>query len=426
MPARGLENNNYLNVKNGASRWMDAGGRESRSDSRGHAVFSDPAYGVRAGILLLRSYFFKHNLRTVAEILARWAPASDTIGSLPGAPQNSPKEYATFVAGRMGISYNQKLDIFNEDKSIGNIAQLRELFFAMAAYEVGGGFKVPLKDFNAGLELIEPGIKVDGTKIHSTNTALAGASAAASAVRSKSRISGSVGRADKGAQNAPADVKTIQEMLRTASMILRDPALDPGPIDEEIVSRARESSTVQAIESFQSRFLTRPDGVIEPERRTWLELVRVLAAGAEAGGGIEHPAAGPEFCFPFAQLPSANWTSAPRSFAANRDGGRRAHAGCDLYFPQGSIIHAVAAGTVVRGPYPFYAGTYAIEIDHGAFLARYGEVQESAMVRQGDKVVARAADCESGTSRRRHRPERHVALRALRQARARPFDSRSG
>jgi murein DD-endopeptidase MepM/ murein hydrolase activator NlpD len=43
---------------------------------------------------------------------------------------------------------------------------------------------------------------------------------------------------------------------------------------------------------------------------------------------------------------------------------------------------------VVRGPYAFYQGTFALEIDHGAFLARYGEIQESAFVRAGDHVNA--------------------------------------
>src|SRR5688500_10842783 len=101
--AIGIKNKNYLNVKNGRSPWIDAGGKKSKTDSRGHAVFTDPAYGVRAGIMLLRTYFFTHNLRTIAEILARWAPATDTIGSVPGGPKNSPLEYSTFVAGRMGI-----------------------------------------------------------------------------------------------------------------------------------------------------------------------------------------------------------------------------------------------------------------------------------------------------------------------------------
>jgi len=42
---------------------------------------------------------------------------------------------------------------------------------------------------------------------------------------------------------------------------------------------------------------------------------------------------------------------------------------------------------VTLGPYPFYDGTYALEVDHGTFLARYGEIQKSAMVRQGDRVT---------------------------------------
>ena len=130
--------------------------------------------------------------------------------------------------------------------------------------------------------------------------------------------------------------------------------------------------------------------MIEPSKRTWLELVRVLAAGTKPvmRAAARQLSEKTRFVFPFSALPSANWTSAPRSFAANRDGGRRAHAGCDLYFPSGTIIHAVGAGTVVRGPYLFYAETYAIEIDHGAFVARYGEIQATAFVRQGDSVVA--------------------------------------
>ena len=40
------------------------------------------------------------------------------------------------------------------------------------------------------------------------------------------------------------------------------------------------------------------------------------------------------------------------------------------------------------GPYPFYQGTFALEIDHGAFLARYGEIQQSTFVHQGDQVTA--------------------------------------
>ena len=130
--AAGIRNKNYLNVKNSKPPYIDAGGKKSKTDSRGYAIFTDPAYGVRAGILLLRKYFFTHKLRTIAEILARWAPETDAIGTLPDAPKNTPLAYSTFVAGRMGIDYNDKLDIFNANKTIGNISRLRSLFFAMA------------------------------------------------------------------------------------------------------------------------------------------------------------------------------------------------------------------------------------------------------------------------------------------------------
>ena len=64
------------------------------------------------------------------------------------------------------------------------------------------------------------------------------------------------------------------------------------------------------------------------------------------------------------------------------------HAGCDLYFPQGTLIHAIADGVVTRGPYAFYCETFALEIDHGSFLARYGEIQSKTEVSSGATVRA--------------------------------------
>ena len=377
----GIRNKNYLNVKNGSSPWMDAGEKESKTDSRGHAIFTDPAYGIRAGIMLLRSYYFKHNLRTVAEILARWAPASDTVGSLPGAPPNSPIDYSTFVAGRMGIGFNDRLDIFNEDKTIGNIARLRALFFAMSEYEIGNGFKVPVEEFNAGLELVQPGILAEGT------TPVSNLEAVESAVEALDlTIEASVGRWEKGAVNNLKDVETVQDMLRHAAMILNNPRIDPGSIDGKINSNSSKSGTVQAIEEFQSRFFTAPDGVISVNGRTWRELLSIVKVG-ETGTPSSASSGTAKFFFPFTRLPATDWTSGMGRFGGNRAKGR-AHAACDLYFPAGTIIHAITDGTVIRGPYFFYLGTYALEIDHGSFIARYGEIQESAFVRKGDRVNA--------------------------------------
>jgi murein DD-endopeptidase MepM/ murein hydrolase activator NlpD len=74
-----------------------------------------------------------------------------------------------------------------------------------------------------------------------------------------------------------------------------------------------------------------------------------------------------------------------RAFGSNRDGGARAHGGCDLYAPLKTPIYAVADGVVISDAYPFYCQTYALEVNHGAFVVRYGEIH-SALVKKGDKV----------------------------------------
>lgn len=146
----GIRNNNYLNVK--GSGWKGQVGQ----DSRGHAIFSSPELGIRAGIVLLRTYWFRHGLRTIASILSRWAPVTDTVGSLPGAPKNSPAEYSRFVAKRVRVSPNDGLSLFWDDatRSINNVKQLKALFEAMAAYEIGGGFDVPDQEFERALYLV--------------------------------------------------------------------------------------------------------------------------------------------------------------------------------------------------------------------------------------------------------------------------------
>ncbi len=197
-------------------------------------------------------------------------------------------------------------------------------------------------------------------------------------------ISRSVGDWNKGAVNLPEDIKTVQKMLRQAAKLKGEPAWDPGASDGKISWDAGSSGTVKAIKAFQSSFLSRPDGVIEVNKKSWTMLQAALEKSAPDAVSPNKEA---EY-FPLAKLPTADWTHGARRFAANRSGGARAHAGCDLYFPQGTPIYAVADGKVTLGPYFFYNGTYALEVDHGSFIARYGEVQQATLVKKGDKVKA--------------------------------------
>lgn len=91
--------------------------------------------------------------------------------------------------------------------------------------------------------------------------------------------------------------------------------------------------------------------------------------------------------FPLTFVPKESWHVRPRSFGAPRDGGRRKHAGCDLYAPVGTPIFAVADGTVTQFR-EFYLGTFALVVDHGDLIVRYGEVQKGLAkgVKVGGKV----------------------------------------
>jgi hypothetical protein len=93
--------------------------------------------------------------------------------------------------------------------------------------------------------------------------------------------------------------------------------------------------------------------------------------------------------FPLAKSPLVNYSSGVASFGSSRSGGARKHAASDLYRTKGDDIRVVADGSVIRGLYYFYQGTYATEVRHaGGFVVRYGEVGSKAAVGQGKAVKA--------------------------------------
>src|SRR5207247_8775554 len=88
-----------------------------------------------------------------------------------------------------------------------------------------------------------------------------------------SRINGSVGPWEKGAVNTPADVSTVQRLLQTAAQKLNDPSLEPKGIDGKIAHVAAKSTTVSAIQAFQTRSALEATGLVEPDWATWTQLL---------------------------------------------------------------------------------------------------------------------------------------------------------
>ena len=178
------------------------------------------------------------------------------------------------------------------------------------------------------------------------------------------------------AANRADDVEALQRALQRASDLTLDPRLHPGPADG-----LSGDGTEGAIARLQRRLGFRnPDGRIDPDGTSLRRLNALLTIG-EA-----------ELSFPFetsSAWPYVGPGAGMRAFGAWRSGGKRAHAGVDLYFPDFTTVHAIANGVVTRGPEPFYLKTFALEVDHGPFVARYGELapESTALVSVGDAVA---------------------------------------
>jgi murein DD-endopeptidase MepM/ murein hydrolase activator NlpD len=164
------------------------------------------------------------------------------------------------------------------------------------------------------------------------------------------------------------------------------------------------AKTAQAVKDFQADVLTgrryRAGTIVTVPTRFAGPVTGVCDAAtlheveAWSANGWSRPRVPAPFLFPLAKRPAESYHDGERRFGAARDNGARTHAGCDLYAPVGTEVRAVKDGTVVLGPYDFYRGTVAVEVNHGDFIIRYGEMQrktapgisQGVRVRQGQTI----------------------------------------
>lgn len=94
---RGIRNNNPGNIRHGAD-WR--GMRATQTDPA-FVQFETPEYGIRALFRTLRTYYDLHGLRTVRQIIGRWAPPNE----------NDTEAYVQAVARSVGVAPSEPLEM---------------------------------------------------------------------------------------------------------------------------------------------------------------------------------------------------------------------------------------------------------------------------------------------------------------------------
>ena len=75
MEARGIRNNNPLNIRKSGDKWQ---GLRTLQEDREFFQFSEMKYGWRAAfVILCRTYYKKYGLKTISDIIYRWAPPKE-------------------------------------------------------------------------------------------------------------------------------------------------------------------------------------------------------------------------------------------------------------------------------------------------------------------------------------------------------------
>ena len=117
---RGIRNNNPLNIRRSGDKWQ---GLQDLQEDREFCQFSEMKYGWRAAFrLLCHTYYGKYKLRTIRDIIFRWAPPKE----------NNTTAYIRHVSDYTGIWPDKVLD---DPKT--HPVQWLMIGFAMAVMENG-------------------------------------------------------------------------------------------------------------------------------------------------------------------------------------------------------------------------------------------------------------------------------------------------
>lgn len=99
MTARGILNNNPGNIRKTDTIWL---GERIPSTDKAFEQFTEPYYGIRALAKVLLAYNVKRGLKTIREMIWRWAPPQDN---------NDTEAYVRSVSQSMGIEPDMTISL---------------------------------------------------------------------------------------------------------------------------------------------------------------------------------------------------------------------------------------------------------------------------------------------------------------------------
>lgn len=189
---RGIRNNNPGNIRRNGDPWQGLADRQGDIE---FFTFKTPVYGIRALARLLINYQDKHGLRTIEQIINRWAPTNE----------NDTAAYVRAAARRTGFEADEKLDMHS-------YGDLEPLVKAIIHHENG---QQPYTDAEITKALVLAGVEPKPAPLHKTRTVQAGQAATIGTVGV-----GAIEAVQETLQPATSALMNVAPYLETAKWIL--------------------------------------------------------------------------------------------------------------------------------------------------------------------------------------------------------------
>jgi len=157
--SRGVRNNNPGNLRRTDTAWQGLADQQTDPD---FFMFKSPIYGIRAMARVLIAYQVKHGLRTIRQIIGRWAPPNE----------NDTAAYVEAVSADMGFPADKALDMHA-------YADLRPLVEAIIKHENG---QQPYTGAQIDKALVLAGVEPPAKNLQRTRTVRGGKAATAATV----------------------------------------------------------------------------------------------------------------------------------------------------------------------------------------------------------------------------------------------------